>query len=128
MTAIAGALLLVLWFAPTPAHAQLGSNAVGRKPSQYRRATTSPYLDLVNPSRSLEFEFFRRVRPEQEFRSYDRDFARSFQILSRPVPQQTLPQERARAIGTTGHPTSFRSLSTYFRQPVGVGNANIGSR
>jgi hypothetical protein len=122
---IAGATCcLVLLVAGEAAQAQ-----VGRPPMQYRRPVTSPYLDLVNPARSFEFEYFRRLRPEVDLRQGERDLVRAVEDLNRRItPPPVVPTERIRSIGTTGHPTQFRSLSTYFRPPVGVGASNIGSR
>ena len=129
-TALAGLMLLAF---AEPALAQLPNRgAAGQPPAQYRRPTTSPYLNLLDGNNSDAFNYFRRVRPEVDFRRENIRLERSIQDLGRQLsaPLPETPRERIRSIGPTGHPTSFRSLSTYFPQRgarTGGGN-NFGRR
>jgi len=128
--AFAGLMLLAL---PDSTFGQLPNrNSVGQPPAQYRRPTTSPYLNLLDGNNSDAFNYFRRVRPEVDFRRENARLERSIQDLDRRAfapPPQT-PTERIRTISPTGHPTSFRSLSTYFPRRSGgrSGGNSFGRR
>ena len=100
---------------------------VGVPPRQYR-STTSPYLNLLDTRNSAAFNYYRRLRPEREFRRAEFETEDSIQAINRRLaaPAPTVPQERIRTIGPTGHPTSFRSLSSYF--PVGRSGGNSFGR
>jgi hypothetical protein len=90
-------------------------------PRAYQRPVTSPYLGLLAaPGGSVEFEYFRRVRPELELRRETERLHRSL----RTMRQQTEPDEPLRRDGrsqdgtlrplTTGHSTSFMNRGNYF--------------
>ncbi len=111
LTAACGTVLFAL---TGSAVAQLPRSGVGTPPRQYR-STTSPYLNLLDTRNGDAFNYYRRVLPEREFRRANTRIENSIrdinrQLLTPPEP----PRERVGSIGTTGHPTSFRSLSTYF--------------
>lgn len=104
------------------------NRGVGVPPRQYR-STTSPYLNLLDTRNSEAFNYYRRYRPEREFRRADTDLELSVQNINRELmtPPQ-FPQERIRTIGPTGHPTSFRTLSNYFPASGRSGGNSFGRR
>ncbi|QDT62899.1 hypothetical protein [Calycomorphotria hydatis] len=81
-----------------------------------KQPVTSPYLNLLRPGRGgVTFEYFRRVRPELEFRRADQMFQGEISNLRTQVSaDRVLPQRREIPLGTTGHPTSFLNTSGYF--------------
>ncbi|MGH7929207.1 MAG: hypothetical protein ACREQV_15575 [Candidatus Binatia bacterium] len=119
-TFVAGAGLAAVWLLvvnPPAAEAQRPSIAGQRRAVlPYQRPVTSPYLNLLDPSRgSFELRYFRDVRPELEFRSAN---ALQFQSLDRLEERVERQDERIgeirRTIGPTGHSTSFLSFGNYF--------------
>ena len=80
----------------------------------FQRPTTSPYLNLLGGGRgSFEFEYFRRVRPELEFRRTGAQLTQSVRNLQRQLDQRR-GQESRSGLGTTGHRTSFLNYSGYY--------------
>jgi len=95
---------------------QSGSFSNLRTPA--RRPTVSPYLNLLGGNgRSTAFNYFRSVRPENEFRAADQGLNRSVQRLQGQITeQQRLLQNQASGLTSSGHRTSFLNLGTYFPQ------------
>ena len=95
---------------------QRGSFSNLRTPS--RRPAVSPYLNLLGGNgRSTAFNYFRSVRPENEFRSSYQSLDQSVGGLQRQVnEQQRLIQDQASGLTPTGHQTSFLNLGSYFPQ------------
>jgi len=83
-----------------------------------RRPTVSPYLNLLRGNgRSTAFNYFRGVRPENEFRDADQGLNQSVQRLQgQIIEQQRLLQDQASGLTPSGHQTSFLNLGTYFPQ------------
>lgn len=79
---------------------------------QSRRPVTSPYLNLLDRNRGIGSNYYRRVRPELEFRQNDARLSRSLNALRR---QQLATQVQIRSqLSGTGHRTSFLNLGGYF--------------
>ena len=95
---------------------QRGSFSNLRTPA--RRPAVSPYLNLLGGNgRSTAFNYFRSVRPENEFRNSYQQLGRSTQGLQRQITeQQRLIQSQASGLSQSGHRTSFLNLGTYFPQ------------
>ena len=88
-----------------------------------RRPTTSPYLNLLNNNNNnrigignnIGFNYYQRVRPEQEFRRANQQLSRSIGNLREEVRYQSLaPQSGRSQLGPTGHSSRFLNLGTYF--------------
>lgn len=99
------------------ASAQVGSPIGPPTLTPSRRPTTSPYLNLApdanvnNPA----FQYFRRVRPENEFRRANALQSGELRSLQQQVEaQRQLLQSPESALGPTGHRTSFMSYGGYF--------------
>ncbi len=85
--------------------------------SPQRRPTTSPYLNLLGggSGRGLGFDYFRRVRPEQEFRRNDARLRRAFQGVQRDLNQQRRMLQSSRSqLSATGHATFFQNYGSFF--------------
>jgi hypothetical protein len=92
------------------------ASAQGPDLRAFRRPTTSPYLNLLdNNGRGIGFNYYRRVKPEIEFReAYERQY-QSIRKLDRRLEQQELRLQSLNSqLGTTGHTTSFMSYGSYF--------------
>jgi len=93
-----------------------GDRRPGPRPNQ--RPVTSPYLNLIGgrPSGNFAFEYYRRVRPEMEFRRNDTQFSQSLQTLQVEVDQQRATTEESIVpnIGPTGHQTYFMNYGRYY--------------
>lgn len=98
--------------------------AVGQVPAggpslqRNNRPTTSPYLFLADPRSSPAANYFRQVRPEQQFRAANRRQSQQIRGLNREI-QQT-QTELKQAINSqarpTGHSTNFFQYGSYFRR------------
>lgn len=87
------------------------------------RPTLSPYLNLLDNRRSLEFQYFREVRPEFQWRRNQSQFRRSLQNIERDLErQEELIQSESSTIGPTGHESFFMNTGGYF------GAGGIGPR
>ena len=94
--------------APTP-------RSASRLRQAARRPVTSPYLYLLeNNGSSLSFNYFRKVRPEVEFRRSDARLNRSIRRLKQRVEVNERTQRRQSQLGTTGHRATFLSRGNYF--------------
>jgi len=113
---LAAFVLLVHLSLGVLAHAQLP-----RRPSPSSRfhvnsrPTISPYYDLIERSnnRSFGFQYFRRVRPEVEFRQAENRFQQNLNSLSKRVNESSTRSEPS-MLGTTGHAASFLTHGKYF--------------
>jgi hypothetical protein len=120
--AIAFAILALLSLAET-ASAQYPS-MMDRKPIRAdRRPAVSPYFELLNDDRSLESSYFRRVRPELEFRRANENIYRSMGAMQQQMQQQgAMISGLGSGLGATGHSTMFMNTGGYF----GTGGGGIG--
>ncbi len=85
--------------------------------SPQRRPTTSPYLNLLGggSGRGLGFDYFRSVRPEQEFRRNDARLGRAYRGLRQDLNQQRqLLQSSRTQLSATGHATFFQNFGGFF--------------
>lgn len=93
------------------------AQAPGRAPSRIRadqRPAISPYYDLLNRgNRSFEFQYFRRVRPDVEFRQAENRLRQNLNSLSKRVDRPR-DQSETSMLGTTGHAASFNTHRRYF--------------
>ncbi len=113
--------LMVLSILGASVHAQpLGR--VSSRPRAADRPKISPYYDLVqqdnNNSGGAAFQYFRRTRPDVEFRQAENKLRQDLKSLSKSV-NESKTQSEASLLGTTGHAASFNTQGKYF---------NIGSR
>jgi hypothetical protein len=66
------------------------------------------------------FQYYRRIRPEQQFRTDDARFDRSLSDLGRSITdlderiQKMETSPRGSRIGPTGHAARFMQLGNYF--------------
>jgi len=121
------AVALLMAFTAGEAAAQVRSPQFGRPPN--RRPVTSPYLNLLRGG-GIGFNYFRRVRPEQEFRNADNALTRSLNNVRNQLNRQTQQpgQQPGGALGITGHPVRFLDLGGYFSGGVGgAGSGNIST-
>lgn len=87
------------------------------------RPTTSPYLSLAPDAdlRNPAFQYFRRVRPENEFRrAYTRQGGEIGDLESQLARQRQMLQSPESALGPTGHRTSFMNYQGYFPGAQGI--------
>lgn len=93
----------------------------------------SPYLNLLGNSGNTGINYFGLVRPQQQFFQQSEELR---QGLYSPAQRQGRNQSQFRQngmrspmrLGTTGHPTSFRSLGTASPQGADSAEQNSGSR
>lgn len=88
-------------------------------PGPPSRPTTSPYLNLLrnNQRNNFALDYYRLVRPEQEWRNYtSRLNQRLSQVESSIGQRSLLPDGSVSDMRTTGHPTSFLNTGGYFPQ------------
>lgn len=82
------------------------------------RPVTSPYLSLSVDAGSIDsaaFQYFRRIRPEMEFRRSNARLGSEIRSVERQLGyQQSMAQSPASALGSTGHPTAFQSFGNFF--------------
>jgi len=92
------------------------------RPRAADRPKISPYLDLVeqgnNNNGGVGFQYFRRVRPDVEFRQAENKLRQDLKSLSKSVNESKIQSESS-MLGTTGHAASFNTQGRYF---------NIGAR
>ena len=96
-----------------------------RSSSRFRspqsRPTTSPYFNLLGggSGRGLGFDYYRNVRPEQEFRRNDARLGRAYRGLRQELNQQRQLLQTSRSqLSATGHTTFFQNLGGFF--PIGT--------
>lgn len=97
----------------------------------FRSSTTSPYLNLLRGNRngnSFAFNYFQRVRPEQEFRRNAQNFNQSLSTLQQRVSSQERRVMDETGLTTTGHTAVFQNLGGYFPGLGGSGAALGQSR
>ncbi len=96
------------------AHAQSGGSRI-RPP--VRQPTTSPYLNLLRGpgGGGLGFNYYQRVRPQQDYLRTTQDLSRSLSRVSRR--QSALERELATGRTATGHATTFLDYRGYYPQP-----------
>lgn len=114
---------------PGVAEAQLGPPPLTRSP----RPVTSPYLNLLatDDPDAQAFQYYRRVRPEMEFRQAAERQGTAIRGLQRElddVRRGELMQSPTSALGATGHPTQFMNLGGYFRSPAAGTQGMLGGR
>lgn len=94
------------------------------------RPTTSPYLNLLQGGNrgNAALNYYRLVRPEQEWRRYDAQLNQQVTGLRRDVNnlQAGLLPDGSRPLSTSGHATSFQNLGSYF--PGSQGGPRTGIR
>jgi len=107
---------VIVTAALTTETARAQARRFGRPPT--RRPVTSPYLNLLRGAGGggIGFNYYRRIRPEQEFRRADSNFNRSLDSLQNRVQNQQQEEERRPLSGLnqTGHPVRFLDLGGYF--------------
>lgn len=111
---------LAVLFATSPAYAQV-PRVGGIRPPQPKPAT-SPYLNLLRGNgRSFAFNYFQRVRPEQEFRQNSFQLNQSLDQLQQRVSTQQRQQREGSGLTQTGHTATFQNLGGYFPGAAGGG-------
>lgn len=86
----------------------------------YRRPVTSPYMNMMKRydqgNRGTLFQYFREVKPEQEWRKAAAEGRRSYAEIRGKLNQQQTQIQRLRnsQLGTTGHSSRFMNLGGYF--------------
>ena len=88
------------------------------------RPKISPYLDLVNQGNNnnggVGFQYFRRVRPDVEFRQAENKIRQNLKSLSKQV-KESQTQSETSMLGTTGHAASFNTQGRYFNNGAASG-------
>ena len=98
------------------------------------RPTTSPYLNLLRRAGGggIGFNYFQRVRPEQEFRRNNARLGRSLNTLTQQVNRQGQELKPGAGLGQTGHGAVFMNLGNYFPgfsgSGIRQGNSQFGLR
>lgn len=109
------------------------NSAFAQNPSTLRRTgfappsrpVTSPYLNLLRGNgRSTAFNYFQRVRPEQEFRNNANRFRQSLNQLNQRVAAQQQQINAGGGLSTTGHSATFQNYGGYF---PGLPGGNLGA-
>lgn len=91
----------------------------GIEPPRISRPTTSPYLNLLRNDQRQNFalDYYRLVRPEQEWRNYTSRLNQRLQSVESTLNQpQLLPDGSMTDMRTTGHSTTFLNTGGYFPQ------------
>jgi len=94
--------------------------AVAQGPQNFRnfsRPTTSPYLSLLDNNSSFVNNYFRRVRPELEFRAHGAQLQQNIQGLRTDLTKQGLLPDGRQPLSSTGHSTTFLDTRGYFPSP-----------
>ncbi len=102
-----------------------GLSAQGPSLKRSERPVTSPYLNLLNRGNNNfsdpGLNYYRNVRPEQEWRQGLQKQDKELQSLSQRFSQSQTAASDAQAaksirstLTTTGHPTSFQNSGGYF--------------
>lgn len=112
----AGSLVLVVFAAgiaqaQAPSGNQFGAPGVGRP-------TTSPYLNLLQGrnNRSVALDYFRLVKPEQEWRRYSSGLNQRLNLVESTLSQDLLPDGSRGTVKRSGHSTTFMNTGSYFPQ------------
>jgi hypothetical protein len=104
---------------PAVAHAQLPVLPPIRTglDSAVARPTISPYLNLLRRDGGIGFQYYLRVRPEQEFLAANQQQSQALRSLGRQIEEIGRPASKSLGggLGTTGHPTAFQSYGGSFR-------------
>ena len=96
--------------AQAPTGNQFGARGVGRP-------TTSPYLDLLfNNGQNLGLNYYRLLRPEQDWRKYSTGLNQRLNLVESTLSQDLLPDGSSGNVKQSGHSTSFLNLGSYFPQ------------
>lgn len=86
--------------------------------SPSNRPVTSPYLNLAIDDGSFSgpaYQYFRRIRPEVEFRRADARLGNEITDVRRNVGTlESMIQSPASDLGTTGHATTFQNYRSFF--------------
>ncbi|MGC1275008.1 MAG: hypothetical protein WBC44_14985 [Planctomycetaceae bacterium] len=86
--------------------------------SPSNRPVTSPYLNLAIDDGSFSgpaYQYFRRVRPEVEFRRANARLGNEINDVRRNVGAlESMVQSPESALGTTGHSTTFQNYRSFF--------------
>lgn len=85
--------------------------------TRQNRPTTSPYLNLLGGGRGgrTAFNYYQRIRPEQEFRRNDAIFSLSLGNVQQELRSFKRQLQSSRSgLSSTGHRTSFLNLGSYF--------------
>jgi hypothetical protein len=98
------------------AQAQRSRPVGSQSPRNYGRPRVTPYLDLLRDGGGvgLGYQYYRRLLPEQTLRRETGRLNRSVYDVEQQLRQPVAPPERTQSIGTTGHPTTFMTYSSYF--------------
>jgi len=87
------------------------------RPRAAVRPKISPYLDLTqqgnNNNGGVGFQYFRRVRPDVEFRNAENKLLQNQKSLAKQVNESQI-QSEASMLGSTGHAASFMTHGKYF--------------
>jgi hypothetical protein len=87
------------------------------------RPTTSPYLNLLQGNTPAAANYYGVVRPVQEFRRQNVQFANQLGSLQGQVAQQGVQAD----LPETGHVAGFMNAGGYFRNQNAGGNPRGGS-
>lgn len=93
------------------------SRYLNRFGTRQNRPTTSPYLNLLGAGRTggTAFNYYQRVRPEQEFRRNNANFRRSLGNVQQELRSFKRQLQSPRSgLSSTGHRTSFLNFGSYF--------------
>ena len=98
-------------FAQSPGGNQFGQPGVSRP-------TTSPYLNLLQGrnNRSVALDYFRLVKPEQEWRRYTSGLNQRLNLVESTLSQDLLPDGSRGTVKRSGHSTTFMNTGSYFPQ------------
>ncbi len=109
----AGLVATIVFVSVAQTHAQSGGSRI-RPP--VRQPTTSPYLNLLRgpDGGGLGFNYYQRVRPQQDYLRTTQDLSRSLNRVSRQ--QSALERELATGRTATGHATTFLDYRGYYPQ------------
>lgn len=82
------------------------------------RPVTSPYLNFAVDDDTFSgaaYQYFRRVRPEIEFRSANTRLGNEIRDVRRNVSSlEQMVQSPESSLGTTGHRTTFQNYGSFF--------------
>ncbi len=106
--------VMVVFAIAAPAVAQSGRSSRIRSP--VRRPTTSPYLNLLRGpgGGGLGFDYYQRVRPQQDYLRTTQALSNSLNRVSRR--QSALERELTTGRTATGHSTTFLDYRGYYPQ------------
>lgn len=113
-TLAASLVLMVMAGTSAEVFAQRGA---GPSLSRAPRPTISPYMNLLDNTRSTESQYYTQVRPQNEFRQ---SIYREQQSLSRlQANQQRLQQTLNSGLTATGQAAGFMTHTKYFGVSTG---------